>query len=976
MFNPLKLLLDTNEKQISQARKVVARINELEPEVEKLSYPQMQNELAEMRKELAELTAKIPAENRSSLRRVQHEQGLPIEEKAIQSKLMEYLPRVYAFVREAYKREMGIRHFDVQLLAGVILAQGQKLVEQRTGEGKTMTFNLPLFLYSLVGRGAHLITVNDYLARRDAEYAGHIASKLGLTIAVVNSNGACFRFITDEEVKTLKGEDAISESNRSEKIKLSEMNGLNLVECDKRTAYNSDITIGINNEFGFDYLRDNMANDVTRLVQRELYFCIVDEADSILIDEARTPLIISAIPNESDTDKYTKFAKVVEKLNENEDYTVDHKSRSVLLTDAGIAKAEQLLGVSNIWEDYSMAHHIENALKAKVLFQRDDKYVVKNSEIIIVDEFTGRLMAGRRYSEGLHQAIEAKEGVRIQQEAKTHATITFQNFFRLYKVLCGGSGTIITEAEEFYKIYNLESVVIPTNNPIIRRDENDAIYRDEETKFNAVVKEIQELNKHGQPVLVGTASIDKSEILSKLLDEAGVVHNVLNAKYHESEAQIVAKAGEKGAVTVATNMAGRGTDIPLGEGVKELGGLAVIGTERHESRRIDNQLRGRSGRQGDPGYTRFYVGFDDAIMKAVGGEFFSRSLGRFMQNDVPLQLGLISRQIEGIQKKIESQNFDMRKSVVEYDDVMNKHREIFYTRRFKVLNIADAAYGKFADVFIQSNSSVASEKKKEALDQLKSMAKDSVVSELDAILDTYYVSERTLSDDSLDAIVNQILDLSPDTLLAKVFDVKVPDLAAHLRGELSKRNRSQAKEYLEGPIQRLLNNKLEEFGDDLPLIYKELALRSMDMQWVDHLENMEDVRSGIRLQSYAQRDPLVEYKRVAYTYFSDLMYEINGAVARRIFKVAKVVNEPSQTIKLQTNTDQIQKVLNEMSVDHKTINDNADKQRLLTNSGAKQSPAKSSQVVGRNDLCPCGSGIKYKKCGMINSTEHQKYSNK
>jgi preprotein translocase subunit SecA len=501
-------------------------------------------------------------------------------------------------IREVMRRDFDRRHFDVQLLAGVLLAQGQKLVEVKTGEGKTQIFHLPLFLYSLVGRGAHMVTVNEYLARRDGEYAGQVASRLGLRVGVITPGNKSYMFILNSEVKELKGEEVFKQIDQDKKPTIASMQGLNLLEVTKQDAYLCDVTYGINNEFGFDYLRDNMTWELSQRAQRELYFCVVDEADSILIDEARTPLIISAVPEDTDTDKYYRFAGAVKNLEEEKDYTVDYKSKSVMLTEDGIANAERALGVENLWADYSFAHHLENALKAKALFLKDDQYIIRNNEVLIVDSFTGRVLPGRRYSEGLHQAIEAKEGVEVQKESQTYASITFQNYFRLYKVLCGGSGTIITEAEEFFQIYGLESVAIPTNMPVIRQDLPDLIYKDEESKFNAVVEEIKERHEKGQPILVGTTSVEKSERLSGKLDELQIPHSVLNAKYHEQEAHIVAHAGEKGAVTVATNMAGRGTDIPLEKGVTELGGLAVIGTERHEARRIDNQLRGRSDVRG------------------------------------------------------------------------------------------------------------------------------------------------------------------------------------------------------------------------------------------------------------------------------------------------------------------------------------------------------------------------------------------
>jgi preprotein translocase subunit SecA len=993
MVSILKRFLDTNEKQIATARKVVEKINALEPEVEKMSLEDIQKRIVDMRAELFKLRSEIPESAFSSLRRVDHTKPLPKYELAIQNKLHEFLPEVYAFIREVYKREMGIRLFDVQLVAGVILAQGQKLTENKTGEGKTYVFNLPLILYSLVGRGAHLVTVNDYLARRDGENVGHIANKLGLTVGIVAPNQVSYKFIDNEEVKTLKGDEAYKEVKAVKKLTLSGMHGLNLVQCEKREAYNCDITVSVNSELGFDYLRDNMAPDTTALVQRELYFCIVDEADSILIDEARTPLIISATPSESDTEKYAQLAEVVEKLGEDTDYEVDHKTRTVVLTEEGIRKVEEMIKVDNVWSDFTLVHHLDNALKAKAMYHRDDQYLVRDGEVLIVDSFTGRVMPGRRFSEGLHQAIEAKEHVQIQQESQTYATITFQNFFRLYKILCGGSGTILTEAEEFYKIYHLESVVIPTNKPVIRDDKNDLIYRNQNAKFKAVASEIKELNAKGQPVLVGTTSIEKSELLSSLLDAEGIAHTVLNAKYHEREAQIVAKAGQKGAVTVATNMAGRGTDIPLGDGVRDLGGLAVLGTERHEARRIDNQLRGRSGRQGDPGYTRFYVALDDTIMKVLGGDFFTKSIGRVMDDDMPIELGLISRQIESAQKRIESLNFDSRKQVVDYDDVINNHREVFYTRRRKIASLGDRAMGRFTqDELSKFKPDELEARRESARNEVEAMMTEIVLGELDNIIDAHFKGESKLDEKSVTGLVANVLDLAPDLELAKVFDTKATQLEGKLKDELRGKQIEDARAYLEPAISRLIKAKFAEFGDDLPLVAKTLMLEDMDKQWMDHLETMTDIRSGIGLQGYAQRDPLVEYKNVAFRTFSNLMQSIDTNVARRVLKITKVAR-PTPTVEiqgLQTNQSAIEDILTgdrEMLPEedskakggskakalinkNKRANDNLQRQ-ILAVSG-NQATIRKPVTVGRNDPCPCGSGLKYKKCGLLNTPEHQK----
>lgn len=974
MWQLVKKAFDSGERQIQTARKVVQEINNLEKEVEGLTYEQIRAEIDKYKANLSELVKKIPAAERQSIRRIEKRSELPIAEQEIQKQLLGYMPRVYAFVREAYKREMGIRHFDVQLIAGAILAQGQRLTEISTGEGKTMTFNLPVFLYSLVGRGAHLVTVNEYLAKRDAEYAGHVASKLGLTVGIVAPNSVSYKFITNEEVKAIKGEEAYKELVGLGKPVLSNMKGLNLLECSKTEAYNCDITVSVNSELGFDYLRDNMAWEVDRIVQRELYFCLVDEADSILIDEARTPLIISATPTQSDVKRYNQFAKVVAQLEEKKHYEIDHKTRQVALTEAGIEAAEKLLNIDNLWSNYNAVHHLDNALRAKALYKLDDEYIVRDGEVLIVDSFTGRIMPGRRFSEGLHQAIEAKEGVEVKEEAKTFATITFQNYFRLYKILAGGSGTILTEGEEFYKIYGLESLAIPTNKPVVRLDKNDVIYRNQEAKFKALAKEVQELNATGQPVLIGTTSVEKSELVSQLLDQLGVAHNVLNAKYHDREAQIVAKAGQKGAVTVATNMAGRGTDIPLGEGVRELGGLAVLGSERHEARRIDNQLRGRSGRQGDPGYSRFYVSLEDTIMRVLGGDLIARSVGKLLDDDMPIELALITRQIEVAQKRVESMNFDSRKSLVDYDDVMNKQREVFYARRRRILALADAAQGKFGYAQ-QDNPQDISEQIASSQQELKQMLFELVNQQLSQSISIHLEGKRKLSDQDIAELTNQVLDFAPDADLAKVIGVKQAELVARLQNEFKTQTTEVATGHLTEWIEKLLANKLAEFGNDGPTVVKLLLLETMDNAWMEHLETMSDVNHGIRLQSVAQRDPLVEYKNVGFRLFGQFIDKIENDVARRILKIVRV---EGQSVPAQLNTNQSQII--DLNTGDREMLPTAEPEpqtklgnRIPKMVGQPQKPERKLQdEVGRNDPCPCGSGLKYKKCGMINSPEHTK----
>ncbi|MCA9378947.1 SEC-C domain-containing protein [Candidatus Dojkabacteria bacterium] len=987
MVNPLKSIFDSNEKQLKKAQKIVEQVNALEPEFEKLSYAQMRERLDAIRAELAELSKAVPEESRLSLKRIEREKGLPEYEVAIQQKLWEVMPEVFAFIREAYKRETGKRHYDVQILAGAILAQGQKLTELKTGEGKTMTFNLPTFLYALVGRGTHLVTVNEYLVKRDAEYTGHVAEKLGITVGVVAPGGGSYKYIDNEMVKTLKGEDAYKEALQQGKPELSGMHGLNLAECTKRDAYNCDITVSVNSELGFDYLRDNMAWEVEKLVQRELYYCIVDEADSILIDEARTPLIISATPSQSDVEKYATFARVVKDLEEDKHYEIDYKARSALLTEDGIKEVEKIMGVENLWADYSSVHHLENALKAKALFLRDDHYLVRNGEVLIVDSFTGRVMEGRRYSEGLHQAIEAKEGVEVQQESKTFATITFQNFFRLYKVLCGGSGTIMTEGEEFFRIYSLESVAIPTNKPVIREDKNDLIFANQDVKFRALVKEVQEHHQTGRPILIGTASIEKSEIVSGLLDDAGIPHAVLNAKYHEQEARIVSKAGEKGAVTVATNMAGRGTDIPLGEGVVELGGLVVLGGERHEARRIDNQLRGRSGRQGDPGYTRFFVALDDTIMKVMGGDFVAKFAGRIMDEDMPIELGLITRQIEAAQKRVESLNFDSRKSLVEYDDVMNQHREVFYARRRRLMLITEKSLGKLWGE--NSKNANIAEVQGEAVVELKEMIREAVMRELENTVAIEFNGNKELAETESVNLVNQILDFGPDDLLAKSFGVKQSDFSKHILESVHEKTEPEVVEFLQQGITGALDEKINTFGDkEIPVVAKVLILETMDNQWMQHLETMTDIRSGIGLQGYAQRDPLVEYKNVAFGEFDRMITRVDSSMARRVMKINRVQRrEEPKPIELEVNADQIQDILtgdremtpqpakNELDKMAAAMQSRINKRELEVaragSEGKGRTVKKVEKEPGRNDPCPCGSGLKYKKCGMINSPAHR-----
>lgn len=656
MKNPLSLLFGSgNAREVAKIRPTIEKINSLESELEKLSDEQLKNKTDEFKKRVA---------GGESLDKL--------------------LPEAFAVIREAAKREIGQRHFDVQLVGGVVLHQG-KIAEMRTGEGKTLVATAPLYLNALTGKGVHLVTVNDYLAKYQGEWMGRIYDRLGLKTSIIQNQGVSYIFERGYQKK------------EEDEERAAEVKDINLRSCSRQEAYQADIVYGTNNEFGFDYLRDNMAQDERQLSQRDLYFAIVDEVDSILVDEARTPLIISAAAEES-ADLYAKFAQVVKKLGK-DDYELDEKARSVSLNDQGVNKVERMLNLDNIYkpELVSFVHHLEEALKAEILFKKDRDYVVKDGEIIIVDEFTGRLMPGRRYSEGLHQAIEAKEGVEVKQESETLATISFQNLFRIYEKLSGMTGTAATEAEEFSKIYRLDVVEIPTNKPMIRKDWQDLIYKSEEGKYNAIIEKVKELNKKGQPVLIGTISIVKSEIISKMLKREGIKHEVLNAKNHEGEAKVIAQAGKPFAVTVATNMAGRGVDIILGgnppksgeaQKVIEAGGLFVIGTERHESRRIDNQLRGRAGRQGDPGESQFFISMEDDLMRIFGGEKLKNMMNRLgLPDDQPIEHSIISRSIESAQRRVEGHNFDIRKHLVEYDDVMNKQREVIYKKRLQILQL-------------------------------------------------------------------------------------------------------------------------------------------------------------------------------------------------------------------------------------------------------------------------------------------------
>ncbi|MFH1483623.1 MAG: preprotein translocase subunit SecA [Chloroflexota bacterium] len=875
MFKWLGSLTDSNERELKKLSPLVQATNSLEPQFERLPNAELREKTEELKKRLAD--------------------GEGLEE---------ILPEAFAAVREAAKRALGQRHFDVQLMGGIVLHQG-KNAEMKTGEGKTLVATLPLYLNALTGKGCHLVTLNDYLARRDPVWMGAIFHLLGVSVASIVHEAA---YIYDP---------AYSASD-------PRWNGLRPIS--RREAYLADITYGTNHEFGFDYLRDNMARDLSQTVQRPLYYAIVDEVDNILIDEARTPLIISG-PSPEPTQRYYAFSRIVSRLKPGEDFQVDEKLRAVTLTDLGISRVEKALKelgelkAAGLYDaaNYYLSYYLESALKAMVLFRRDRDYVVKDGQVIIVDEFTGRLMYGRRYSEGLHQAIEAKEGGKVQQETVTYATITLQNYFRMYQKLAGMTGTAVTEAEEFHKIYKLEVLVIPTHKDMVRVDHPDRVYKTEEGKFRAAAREIEELYKKGQPVLVGTTSIEKNEKLSEMLGLRGIPHQVLNAKHHEKEASIIAQAGRLGAVTVATNMAGRGVDILLGgnpdglaleemkrrsldplaqpeeykqalarsqkqcqeerEKVVALSGLFVLGTERHEARRIDNQLRGRTGRQGDPGASRFYVSLEDELVRNFGGDRVKAVMDwAGLDEETPIEHSMVSKAIENAQIKVEAINFDIRKHLVEYDDVLNKHREVIYSERRKTLSGAD----------------------------LRPNILEAIKEEIAAVIEASADEHGALDPEKLQAELLTFLPLAPTFSL----DGNKP--------------KKELEEELVGLAERLYQEKEEKAGpEDMRLLERLVMLRTMDSHWVEHLTLMENMRHGIGLRAYGQADPLVAYKREGHNLFQNLLSAIKYDVVHTIYKAGIVREAPKPREAVG------------VTAEHK---------------------------IGRNDPCPCGSSKKYKKC--------------
>ncbi|MPM25925.1 Protein translocase subunit SecA [bioreactor metagenome] len=817
-----------SDREIKRIMPLVKKINNLEGEIEILTDEELRNKTQEFKDRLSK--------------------GETLEN---------ILPEAFAVVREASKRVLGLRHYDVQLIGGIVLHQG-RISEMKTGEGKTLVATLPSYLNALTGKGVHIITVNDYLAKRDRDEMGRIHEFLGLKVGVI-------------------------------------VHGQTQVE--KQDMYNADITYGTNNEFGFDYLRDNMVIYKEEKVQRELNYVIVDEVDSILIDEARTPLIISG-EGEKSTDFYRVADYFVKSLRE-EDYTIDEKANSVILTDEGIAKAEKYFHLENYAdpENMDVQHHVVQGLKANYMMKNEKDYIVKEGEVIIVDEFTGRLMEGRRYSDGLHQAIEAKEGVKVEKESKTLATITFQNYFRMYNKLSGMTGTALTEESEFREIYGLDVIVIPTNKPVVRLDLADLVYKTVAGKYKAIVEDIAETYKKGQPVLVGTVSIEKSEVLSAMLKKKGIPHQVLNAKYHEKEAEIVSLAGQKGAVTIATNMAGRGTDIKLGEGVTGLGGLKIIGTERHESRRIDNQLRGRSGRQGDPGMSRFYISLEDDLMRIFGSERLASVVDRLgLTDEDAIESKMVTGAIESAQKKVEGNNFDIRKNVVKYDDVMNMQREIIYKQRQTVLQGANI--------------------KDQIQDVIKDVISDAVSSHISGVEDTFK--------DELDKLIQYCEEIF---LPKETFTVE----------SLEKLSDDEIKEALLKVAAELYSEKEADFGEEqIREIERVILLKVVDSKWMDHIDDMDHLKQGIGLRAYKQQDPAQAYQMEGSDMFNEMIYNIKQETVKYLFHVSMEKAPERERVAKITSTNE--------------------------DDSLKKEPVKKKEKPNRNDPCPCGSGYKYKNC--------------
>jgi preprotein translocase subunit SecA len=892
-----------HERDVKGMLPKVAQINALEPEISRLSDDELRGKTVEFRERLRPVVEVLDAAKKEVPR---DENAITAAKTDLQEALDDLLPEAFAVCREAAKRTLNMRHFDVQLMGGIVLHKG-KIAEMKTGEGKTLVATLAVYLNALTGRGVDVVTVNDYLARRDSDWMGRIYKFLGLTVGVIqNSHG----------------------------------------DRERQEAYRCDVTYGTNNEFGFDYLRDNMKFDLESMVQRDPVYAIVDEVDSILIDEARTPLIISG-PSEERVDKYYSVDRIIPRLVKEKDYQVDEKQHTAVLTEEGVLHAEKLLGGIELYDPNNMdtLHAVNQGLRAHTLYKKDVEYMIKDGEVIIVDEFTGRLMPGRRWSDGLHQAVEAKEGVKIEAENQTLATITFQNLFRMYEKLAGMTGTADTEAAEFDKIYNLEVVVMPPNKPMIRIDKADLVYRTEREKFDAIVEEIKVLHEKGQPALVGTISIEKSELLSTHLKRTGVPHVVLNAKYHEREAEIVAQAGRKSAVTIATNMAGRGTDILLGgnpeflanqkakdvtdpeerkrieeeireqwiidhEEVVSLGGLHIVGTERHESRRIDNQLRGRSGRQGDPGASRFYLSLEDDLMRIFGGDRLMGWMERLgMEEGVPIEHRMVTRSIERAQKQVEARNFDARKHLLEYDDVMNKQRKSIYTLRRSILE------------------------GREGKEYVLNAAADIV----EFLVDSHIPEDAREHPDETE-------------LNAELFDYFGVDLKS-AGIDLTTDNREGIKQKLIDAVTKKYEEKEAAVGPEMMRLHeKYLLLQVIDQQWKDHLLNIDHLKEGIGLRGYGQRDPLVEYKKESFDLFQDMMERTQDRVVKYLWKMEVVVEREQQQ-----QAPRVQRAI---------APPKPKQQPMYFSSGTTepQTVKRKEAKVGRNDPCPCGSGKKYKKC--------------
>jgi len=841
MFKIGNLLKAGQGKALKKYETIVSLINELEPDISKLTDEELKQKTAEFK--------------------IRYDNGESLED---------LLPEAFAVVREAAKRTLNMRHFDVQLYGGVVLFEG-KIAEMKTGEGKTLVATLPAYLNSFTGKSTHIVTVNDYLAKRDSIWMGNIYNFLGIKVGLLQNNQDF---------------------------------------TEKKQAYSCDVIYGTNSEFGFDYLRDNMVTSKEEMVQDGHYYAIVDEVDSILIDEARTPLIISGVPYQS-TELYKKMSRIAPKLTPDVDFEIDEKQKTAAITEEGVAKVEKILGMDNLYDpaNYLYIHALNQALKAHYLFKKDVDYIVKNGEVLIVDEFTGRILEGRRYSEGLHQAIEAKENVKIIEENQTLATITIQNYFRMYEKLAGMTGTAMTEAEEFRHIYKLETVAIPTNKPMIRVDLPDLVYKTEKAKFNAVVKDIKERYEKGQPVLVGTISIEKSELLSRMLQMEGIPHQVLNARYHEKEAEIIAKAGQKKTVTISTNMAGRGTDIVLGEGVVELGGLHVLGTERHEARRIDNQLRGRSGRQGDPGSSQFYLSLQDDLLRLFGSDRIGAIMERIsFPDDLPITHPLINRSIENAQRQVEARNFEIRKHVLEYDDVMNKQREVIYERRRKAL--------------FEENL------KETAIDMIKEIVNSS--------FDNYLSANVYPEEWDIEGYKNYLTVMFGKDISRGIIE---KDNLTN-----AKQERIELKEKILEEALKLYDKREAEFGSEIMRqLEKIVILNVIDNRWRDHLLEMDYLKEGIGLRSYAQHDPLVEYKHESFHLFKDMIEEIKNDTVKLLYNARIYTNE-------------------EQKKQHEKQYKNVTTSGPANEPSSKKEPILNKNKVGRNDPCPCGSGKKYKKC--------------